>query len=475
MTRKTRLAIIGAGSAGLTALKEAQRITDDIILVNDGPYGTTCARVGCMPSKAMIAPARAFQHRDFLAKAGISGADGLSADIPAVLRHVRGLRDRFIAGPVALADSLGARSISGRARFLDPNTLVVNDTRIEADAIIIATGSHPVLPAPWAQLGSRVQTSDTIFEQPDLGRRVAVVGLGAIGAELGQALALLGLDVTGLTQAETLAGLSDPVISASLAKAMGRHMDIMTEVKVSLEPDGPDAVTVTAGERRFTVDWVLASLGRRPNIADLGLENLGVAIDDHGMPEFDRKTLRIGETTVYIAGDVSGLRPLLHEAADEGRIAAWHALHPGADCLSRRTPLGVVFTEPSAATIGAGYASLKGRDFVTGQVDFSGQGRALMEGRNAGRLHVYVEAPGGRLLGAELAAPDGEHLAHLLAWSIQQGLNVDEVLHMPFYHPVVEEGLRSALQDARRKLGERRTTPDLPLCEEPASWAHGGD
>ncbi|MDZ7811505.1 MAG: FAD-dependent oxidoreductase [Arhodomonas sp.] len=206
MKHKARLAIIGAGTAGLTALKEAQRHTDDVVLINDGPYGTTCARVGCMPSKALLAAAHGFAGRHFLAEAGVEGTEALSVDLPAVMERVRELRDRFIAGPIKLAKSLGDRSIRGRPRFLDGNTLEVGDKRIEADAVIIATGSRPVIPGPWQALGDRVISTDDFFEQRDLGRRVAVVGLGAIGAELGQALGQLGLDVRGFSRAPSSPG-----------------------------------------------------------------------------------------------------------------------------------------------------------------------------------------------------------------------------------------------------------------------------
>jgi dihydrolipoamide dehydrogenase len=472
---RTKLAIIGAGTAGLSALKEAQRVTDDVVLINHGPYGTTCARVGCMPSKALLAPAHALDRRQFMAHAGITGTDRLAADLPAVLTHVRALRDRFVAGPTKLAESLGKRSLRGQARFLDPHTLEVGDQRVEAEAAIIATGSRPVLPGPWKKLGHRVLTSDDVFEQDDLGARVAVVGLGSVGAELGQALAQLGLDVAGFTLTPTVGGLTDPAVSKALVDALRADLPVTTGVEVTLEPIGDTGVRVHAGEATREVDWILASLGRRPNLEGLGLEQLGVALDDHGMPEFDAKSLRVGEHPIYIAGDVNNVRPVLHEAADEGRIAAWHALHPNADCLDRRAPLAVVFTEPNAARVGRTHAELKSEDIVIGAADFSHQGRALIEGRNTGCMRVYADGREGRLLGAELAVPDGAHLAHLLAWAIQQKMTVDQALQMPFYHPVIEEGLRTALQSARRELGQRRKNPDLPLCEAPAAWALVGE
>lgn len=472
--RRTQLIIIGAGTAGLTALKEAQRHTDDVILINDGPLGTTCARVGCMPSKALLAVAHDMDRREFLAEAGVTGTEGLDVDLPRVLEHVRGLRDRFVAGPIKAFNSLGDHSIAGRARFLDANTLEVNGERIATEATVIATGSRPILPGAWRAFGNRVITSDDLFEQRNLRRRVAVIGLGAVGCELGQGLAQLGLQVTGFTKGDKVAGLSDPAINEAMASALGRHIQVYRGGEARIDETESGALRVSAGEGSAEVDWVLAALGRRANLDGLDLEQLPGAMNSDGRPDLDTRTLRLGNLPIFIAGDVNGIRPLMHEAADQGRVAAYHALNPASECLTRRAPLAIVFTSPNGARVGLAHAELPA-GFVQGEADFSKQPRALMAGRNTGRLHVYAESATGRLLGAEMAVPDGEHLAHLLAWVIQQGLTIDNALQLPYYHPVTAEGLRAALQHARRQLGQARAMPDLPLCREAADWALGGD
>jgi len=173
--------IVGAGSAGLSALREVRRSTDDFVLINDGHWGTTCAAVGCMPSKALIEAANAVHRRHTLEALGIRGADGLRADIPAVLARVRALRDQFVKGPSSVPDKLGKRAIAGRARLTGPGAVEVDGRRIEARAIILAPGSRPIVPEPWRAFGDRLLTSDTLFEQTDLPRRIAVIGPGAIG------------------------------------------------------------------------------------------------------------------------------------------------------------------------------------------------------------------------------------------------------------------------------------------------------
>lgn len=473
MTRHCQLAIIGAGSAGLAALKYAQRHSDDIVLINHGPLGTTCARVGCMPSKALLDPAHALAQVRKQAKAGIHGTENLQADIPAVLAHVRGLRDRFIRGPIKLAQSLGDAFIDGQARFLDPHTLEVNSQSIRAERIIIATGSRPFVPEAWQALGQRVLTTDDFFEQPDLGRRVAVIGLGAIGAELGQGLAHLGLEVHGFSHSERVAGIRDPEINTSVVDILRHDLRVTTGVEVELEAIGEHAVQVLAESERHEFDWVLAAIGRHPNLEHLQLENLGIELNAHGMPAFNPATLQLGDLPIWLAGDVNRLHPILHEAADDGRLAAYHALSETSDCHRRRVPMGIVFIEPNVAWAGQRRHELDAADTVVGTVDFSRQGRALTMARNQGRLNLYFSRSSLRLLGAEMAAPGGEHLAHLLAWAIQQGLTVDDLLQMPFYHPVVEEGLRTAVHDARRQWSHARPLIDLPLCQPAPTWALG--
>ena len=472
MTRHAAIVIIGAGTAGLTALKEAQRHTDDVLLINAGAYGTTCARVGCMPSKALLEVAHGYARKGWLTSAGIEGLDPAKPDLAAVMAHVRSLRDRFIAGPIALAESLGRRSIQGAPRFIDAQSVEVNGERIGADVFVLATGTRPIMPADWRALGDRIVTSDDVFELRAPGQRIGVVGLGPIGVELGQAFAQLGCDVHGFTRDTRLAGLKDPEVNAGLVEALSPQMTITTEADVSVQASG-DGVRLESNAGHIEVDWVLAALGRRPNIDGLGLENLGVEIDARGMPDFDPQTLQVGDLPIYMAGDLNAQRPLMHEAADAGRMAAYHALHPKAECLARRTPLAIVFTDPGAGRTGLAYDELPENGVVVGTGDFSKQARALMAGRNAGRLHLYVRVDDGVLLGAEAVIPDAEHLLHLLAWAIEQRLGVDRMLQMPLYHPTIEEGLRGALQSARRQLGERRSQPDLPLCRDAPDWALG--
>jgi dihydrolipoamide dehydrogenase len=463
MNESYDVAIIGAGSAGLSALREVRKQTERFVLINDGPYGTTCARVGCMPSKALIEAAGAYHRRHALAAFGVSGADGLAVDIAAVLRRVRQLRDGFVDGVLKLTDALGERSIAGHARFVEPHVLAVGKRRIAARKIIIATGSRPVVPDAWAALGTRILTSDDLFEQKTLPSRMAVVGLGSLGMEMAQALARLGIDVAGFNTAAQLAGLSDPRVNEAAVALFREALTLHLGEAAELEAAG-EQVRVRTGSREVLVDKVLVALGRRPNVDDLGLDKLGVTLDDKGMPPFDPLTLQVADLDVYIAGDANQQLPLLHEAADEGYVAGYNACRDAPACFERRTPLAIVFSDPNIAVVGQSYAQLDPAASLVGEADFSSQGRARMAIENYGLVRVYADKSTGRLLGAELCVAHGEHLAHLLAWAVQQKLTVQDVLRLPFYHPVIEEGLRTALRDLAGQIGEPPGA-DLANCK----------
>lgn len=189
----------------------------------------------------------------------------------------------------------------------------------------------------------------------------------------------------------------------------------------------------------------------------------------------DRHIGQWGQGGVFIAGDVTGDRPLLHEASDAGRIAGDNAARwPEVHHRPRRTPLAVVFSDPQIALAGASHRELTtdGVPFDVGRVSFADQGRSRVMGVNQGALHIYAARGTGRLLGAEMIGPAAEHLGHLLAWSVQRGDTVQQMLDCPFYHPVIEEGLRTALRQLHSDL--HLPSPRLEDCMDCDTEAEAG-
>ena len=455
----TDVAVIGAGTAGLAAYRTAKAAGKRALLIEGGPYGTTCARVGCMPSKLLIAPAEAVHAVDRYAGFGLMLEGRVHIDGKAVMARVRSERDRFVGFVTRGVDEIpDADKIRGFARFVDDSTLEVDGRlTIKATAIVIATGSSPAYPAAWKVLGDRVLTNDDVFELPDLPESVAVFGPGVIGLELGQALHRLGVRVKVFGRGGGVGPLSDPAVLREARCIFGEEFYLDTDAHAEVARDGDEIVVSyraldgSAQVERFT--YLLAATGRTANVGGLALERTSLTTDSRGVPLFDRTTLRCGDSSIFIAGDVNNDVPLLHEAADEGRIAGENAAaFPDLRRGLRRALLSVVFSDPQIAIVGGGLARIGETPHVTGEVSFANQGRARVMLRNQGLLHVYAECGTGRFLGAEMLGPDAEHIGHLLAWALQMNLTVAQMLEMPFYHPVVEEGLRTALRDAQAKL-----------------------
>jgi len=351
MKNHVDVAIIGAGSAGLSALRQVKKVTDNYLLIDPGPLGTTCARVGCMPSKALIHIANDYHRRHSLAEMGISGAEQLRCDIPAVLQHVRTLRNHFTSGMIeATRDLAGERFIEERAVLVGPKRIQVGNRIFDADRIILAPGARPLIPRDWQPFSEHILTSSTIFEQAVLPERMAVIGLGVIGLELGQALSRLDIQITGFNMINEIGGLSDPEVNAVAAKIFAGEFTMHTGVAAKIRATN-NGVEVYVGTKTAKVDKILVATGVRPNIDELGMKTLGIELDKHGMPPVNPHTSQIGDLPVYLAGDANGYAPLLHEALDEGFIAANHSFKDDgvSACYCRRLPMRIVFSDPLLA------------------------------------------------------------------------------------------------------------------------------
>lgn len=455
------VAIIGAGSAGLSARRAAQKAGARALLIDRGPLGTTCARVGCMPSKLLIAAAEAAEACREAAHFGVH-AGPVRVDHAEVLTRVRSERDRFVSFVLADCRELEQSGdlVLGTAKLVEPHVLTLGGARrVRFRTLVVATGSAPHLPPEYCDLHDRVLTNDGVFELRALPARLLVVGTGAIGLELGQAFHRLGTAVTMLGHRGVLGPLTDPTVRAAARDILAAEFDLHPDHTLEHLVRGGDGVvarfkTPNGRTHEGTWDHVLLAAGRRPVTRDLGLELTGITLDDRGRPRHvDPHTLRAGDTHVFFAGDVAGIRPLLHEASDEGHIAGSNAAaYPHLAPHPRRTELSVVFTDPNLAVVGGGREHAPPATHAHGDIDWTRQGRARVIGKNRGMTRVYARRGDRVLTGAEMAGPHAEHLAHQIAWLVQQHTTVDAALALPFYHPVLEEGLRTALRDLQHNL-----------------------
>jgi dihydrolipoamide dehydrogenase len=458
-TLQVDVAVIGSGTAGLNARRAAEKVGRKVVMIESGPYGTMCARVGCMPSKLLIAAADVAHEVAGAGRFGIQ-VSGCRVDGAAVMDRVRRERDRFVGFVVRDTEAIPeSQRLRGHARFVGPTALEVDGrVRVESEAVVVATGSSPWVPAPFDTLDARVMVNDDVFELRDLPESLAVVGTGIIGLELGQALARLGVRIVFFNPRRALRPFTDPELQRVARDVFGSELDFQLGAEVLEARQVDDGISIRwrdadGATREDRFEKVLAAAGRRPNLSDLDFEKTGLPLDERGRPPWNRCTTQCAQAPIFLAGDVSGHLPLLHEAADEGRIAGHNAAAwPEVTAQLRREPLAIAFTDPQMAIVGTSFRELDLDEVEIGEVSYVDQGRARVMGRNRGLVRIYARRHRCTLIGAEMFGPSVEHMAHLLAWAVQEGMTVQHALRMPFYHPVVEEGLRTALRELAAKL-----------------------
>ncbi|MDC4656547.1 dihydrolipoyl dehydrogenase [Acinetobacter baumannii] len=453
------LIIIGAGTAGISAYKEAVKYTNNLLIINDGPWDTTCARVGCMPSKVLISTANRMYDIQNAQEVGLSASADISTD--QVMEHVRTLRDRFTKATVKDVEQWPTeQKISGKAHFIDAKTIEVNGKRYQSKSFILAVGSTPNYDQSWKQeLGDRLITTDQIFELNTLPKSIAIIGSGVIAVEIAQAMHRLGVETTIFARSKRIGIFTSPKLQQLAQEELSKELNFLFETLPHEVKSTSDGVIlnykIDEKEESIQTEYVLSATGRSSLLDTLKLENIDKSFKDIKLLPVNAKTKQLDDYPIFIAGDAYTSTPLQHEAAHEGKKVVYNCLnYPQVNAVKTLTPLGIVFSHPEMAIVGQSYKQLKdnGVDFVTGEASYERQGRAIVLGKNKGTIEVYIERESQKLLGAELFTEATEHMAHLLSWIIGEELTLNDILEKPFYHPTLEEGLRTALKHARRQL-----------------------
>lgn len=467
ITRSVDVAVIGAGTAGQNAFRQASKTTSNIVIINEGFWTTTCVTVGCMPSKLLIAAADRAHDAKYSEQFGIHSEVTINGK--QVMARVQAERSHFESYIHKQVDSWpDNKKIAGHAHINKQGLIEVNDELIQADRIIIATGSSPFIPEGWdKKLGDTLLTSDTIFDMSDLPESMAVVGTGAIGLEMAQAFTRLGVAVTVFNRINRVGGLKDKDINAKaidcLSADLKMHLDSeITEVGTVVADDSLvafiDYTDKDGNQVRWEGNHVLVATGRRNNIEQLGVENLGVELDDKNRPKnLKIDTGQIGDLDVYIVGDANAHIPLLHVASDEGYSAGSRVCEQDDEVYIRppATPFSIIFTSPQIINVGMSQQEIEDDpdlEYVIGKVSFDNQGRSRIMGVNCGLLHIYACKQTDKVLGASMVGPAAEYIGHILATAITNDICVKQLLDTPFYHPTILEGLRTALRDVQHKM-----------------------
>jgi len=449
MIRRYDLVVIGGGTAGLVAAVIAAGVGARVILIERERTGGDCLWTGCVPSKSLLAAA------DLAHRMRTAGAVGLAPvepriDFARVMAHVDAARRTIEPhdSPERLRRD-GVEVVHGEARFVAPGRVEVEARVISYRAALIATGSRPLVPAVEGLAEAGPLTSETLWDLRELPRRLVVMGGGPIGCELGQAFARLGSDVTLIEQEDRLLGKEEPEASRLVAERLdGEGVRVLTGAGVARIEGGTALVAGAGDEEPVAFDQVIAATGRRPDTDDLGLEAVGVALDEKGAVRVDERLRTTGEH-VFAAGDVTGALPFTHVAAYHARVAAVNALFLTRRKADHRAVPWVTFTDPEVARVGLTEAAARGRygdGTVVATHDYAELDRAITAGRPYGFAKLVGDHRG-RLVGATVAAPAaGEAIAELAATVRRRG-KIGELSEAVHAYPTFAEGPARAADD----------------------------
>lgn len=449
--------VLGGGAAGLAAARTAKGHGARPLIVHDGPLGGDCTFTGCVPSKTLI-----------------EGANG-GASYAKALGRLRATVARIASTEDAAALSReGIATRQGKARFTSPDTVDVGGTSLRCRRFVVATGSRPDVPAVRGLAESSYLTNETVFDLPTLPRSLAILGGGAQGCELAQAFARFGAAVTVLEAGDRLLPREEAEASQIVGQALTRdgvHVKTQTRVTaVMTRPDGALQLSTDHGAT-VTAEHLLVATGRSPAVADLGLAEIGVALDDRGYVRTDA-ALRTTVEGIYAAGDVTGRLPFTHAADAMGRIAATNALTPtglrgalGRSTYDSSATPWVTFTDPEVGRLGI-TEDEAGRDVRVAYLPLSEVDRALTAESPDGFIKILA-APrrvvgrlgGGRVVGATIVAPRAGEMIAAVALAMHTGMFAGRLAQATQAYPTWSSGVQLAAAQLVMEIGGRRARP----------------
>ncbi|HEV2772693.1 MAG TPA: FAD-dependent oxidoreductase [Thermoleophilaceae bacterium] len=467
------LAVLGGGTAGLVAAHGAAGLGARVVLIERHEQtGGDCLWTGCVPSKSLIAAAE-LAHRMRRADAiGLAPVEP-EIDFAQVMAHVHGARRRIEPqDSVERLRASGVDVVHGAARFAGPGQVVVDDRHaLSFRAALIATGSSPIIPPIDRLQDAHPLTNETVWDLRELPRRLVVLGGGPVGCELAQAFARLGSDVALVEMAAGLLGKEEPEAQALIAERLrgeGVDVRIATEalrVEGLAGESGRLVVERDGQEGSLPFDRILVATGRRPQTADLGLETIGVEVDDQGAVEVDA-TLRTTAKRIFAAGDVTGSLPFTHVAGHHGRTVVGNALFHIRRSFTTDAVPWVTFTDPEVGRVGLTEQQARrrfGDRVAIAHQCYEDLDRAVTAGLPYGFAKL-VGGPRGRLVGATVAAPAGGEAIAGLAMRVAAGDAIGDLSRQVHAYPTFAEGPARAADD---HLRTRWLTPSVRRFTRP--------
>lgn len=447
------VAIIGGGPAGYVAASHAAAGGAAVTLIDPHSLGGTCLHRGCIPTKSLVEVCNLLDKMRHAEAYGLHLSGDIRADWPAMLSRagrVVGLLNKGING---LMSDRKVEVIQGRARILDGRRVHVDGHgTVSADAVLLCTGSAPILPESFLVNEQRVATSDDLLQWETLPRSLTIVGDGVVACEFAFIMNVLGVKVTLTAMAERPLPFIDSEISTVVLREMRkRGITFVGNCAVErLESAGPDGINALAGGQIVaTAERVLVAIGRRPNSRNLGLEDAGVEIGRRGEILTDAM-MRTNLDGLYAAGDVNGRLALAHAASAQAILAVDHVLGRDPTPLDDSAIPWAVFTMPEIGSVGLSEqkAVEQGLMVSTGRFDLRGLGKAQAMGELTGLAKIVADRATGRLLGVHIIGAHASDMVHEAAVLLRQGASVDAISHTVHAHPTLSEAILEAAEDA---------------------------
>lgn len=447
-----KIVIIGGGPGGYVAAIKAAMLGAEVTVVEKRRLGGTCLNFGCIPTKSLLASSSMLMSLKEAKDFGINVDGEISPDFTAIMKRKDKIVNQLINGIEFLFQKRGVNLVNGFGKLLDKNTVEVtkeDGTKeiINADKIILANGSVPVVPEIFPYDGKVVITSDEVLRLKELPKSILIVGGGVIGCEIGQFFRSLGTDVTIVEMADQLLINEDKDVAKQLARQFKKDkIKVITGIGVqSCEIVDNKAVATLSNGKQIIAEYALVCVGRRPNSSNCGLEELGI--------EMNRGKIVVNENLetniegIYAVGDLINTPFLAHVASKEGIVASENAFGKSKKVDYTAVPR-CVYTVPEVAGVGKTEKQLQeeGVEYSIGQFDFRALGKAQAIGYFQGFIKVIVDNDD-KIIGAAIVGPHATDLLTELSLAVHLGLTVDEVGDVIHAHPTLSEGLMEALHD----------------------------
>jgi dihydrolipoamide dehydrogenase len=450
-----RFVIVGGGPAGNTAATTAARMGADVTMVERDIVGGAAHLLDCIPSKAMIATAGAMGD--------VQASEGMGLSVPAPRLDLEGLRSRIKRienrlehNIVDLLRSQGVEMIQGAARLKGPHEVVVDAPEgvreIEADAILLSTGSRPRIP-DWASPdGDRILTTRDAYPPVEMPEHLVVIGSGVTGVEFVHMFSSLGSRVTLIVSRQQVLPQKDPEVAAALeAELLRRGVHLLKGARAEGIDRTEGGVSVRCSDGRVaTGSHALLAVGSVPNSDGLGLDAAGVEVDGGGYVPINHHCVT-NVPHIYAAGDLSGKLPLSSVAAMQGRKVAEHVmgLHTRVHRhLDYDKAASAIFTEPEIADVGLAEADAfaEGRKLRVTKVPFSASAKALINNETTGFVKILSDPATGVVLGGSIVGHQAAELISVLALAVTNGLRVNDIVESLLVHPSLAEALADAAE-----------------------------